>query len=221
MDASSGIIVSDPIWFEDFTILFREDRFLEFFISKDLTFEEKLNSIVRLGIYISIMIALYKNNPKFLLISIIPSVFTYFVYKNFSSKDYSPEVPDKYIETYYRKPEQKKILEPTVDNPFMNYNIVEPLKGVPQNYSKNDEKSKELRKTIEDKFSNNIYRDVDDVFDRNNSKRQFYTVPPLVDDGEYKNFLFGGLKSGKEDQYQNGRNLHEPLQTSNRNSLVL
>jgi len=208
------MIVVDPFWANDLTILFREDRILEFFITKDLLFEEKLNAIVRFGIYTVIVLSLYQSDPKFLLLAAIPLGLTYFIYHNFSKEDYAPGIPKEYKEKFDSETE---ILVPTKNNPFMNPSIMDTVQKNAPNYSKKTPEAAEIRGEIEKNFDINLYQDVNDVFETQNSRRQFYTVPSNNDD--IKDFLYGDMRSGKEDQYENGRNLHESLQTSNRNEI--
>ena len=41
----------------------------------------------------------------------------------------------------------------------------------------NNYKNPNLNKLIDEKFNYNLYKDVSDIFDKNNSQRQFYTTP--------------------------------------------
>jgi hypothetical protein len=200
-------IVSDPFWFDEISILFRQDRFLEFFITQDMTFVEKLNAIARLGIYVSVILALYHNNPKFLALSFVALALTVFIRNFFDESSFSPNVPGDYKEDFGMLGEK---IFPTIDNPFMNAVITKPDDTIPsESYSKTPEAEK-VREDIEANFSKNLFQDVGDVFETNNSRRQYYTVPR--NSGDLKEFLYGGMKSGKEDQYSNGASLYEPLQ---------
>ena len=61
---------------------------------------------------------------------------------------------------------------PTKDNPLMNRNLYDnPLKNPACEY---DNKTSEL---VNEKFGYNLYQDIDDMFERYNSQRQFYTTP--------------------------------------------
>ena len=51
-------IMNDKFWFEDPSILIKEDRLKEFFPIKNMTTIEKLNSIMRLTIIISLLLYL-------------------------------------------------------------------------------------------------------------------------------------------------------------------
>ena len=196
-----GEVISDQFWLDNPEILYRSDRFLEFFITNDMTVDEKLNAIARLSIYTAIIVALYQNNPKFLLLSIIGLAITYFI-KSHLDSSYSNRENFK---------DSVEYLDPTPDNPFMNPVITNLDDKLPKESYSNTPEAQKVRDNIESNFSKNLFQDFDDLFETHNSRRQFFTVPR--DSGDLKDFLYGGMKSGKEDQYKNGTTLYEPLQS--------
>ena len=52
---------TDPFWSGTPEILFQKNRLSEFYISNDMTTNEKLNAIVRFFIYACILSILYTN----------------------------------------------------------------------------------------------------------------------------------------------------------------
>jgi hypothetical protein len=100
----------------------------------------------------------------------------YKIGKNYSDIDHTqnntPEISyDKY--NYYKENTCRK---PTVENPFTNIvfadyldagNIAEPC----------NIDDKDINKTMNQLYNSNIYRNIEDVFERENSQRVFYTVP--------------------------------------------
>ena len=57
---------------------------------------------------------------------------------------------------------------------------------------------------VEEKFGENLYRNVDDVFGRTNSQRQFYTNPSTTipnDQSTFARWLYGDAKSCKDNPY--------------------
>lgn len=73
---------SDPIWIDDFQILFKLDRLKEFFPTKKQSNEERLNSIIRLSFYISILLCIYHSNIKYSSIFIFMLIFTFVIYRH-------------------------------------------------------------------------------------------------------------------------------------------
>lgn len=192
----------DALWTKDPMILFREDRFLEFFVTKDMTLEEKLNAIVRLSVITGILVSLYHNNPKFLIIPVLALAFTYFASLS-TKEEFKTNSKGEYV---------GPTAVPTDSNPFMNKNFLDKKHLPAPNYHTMDPESDKIKKSIEEKFYKNLYQDVDDIFQTNNSRRQFYTVPD-ESSTDFAKALYGNMKSGKEDQYFNGTNLYEPLKT--------
>lgn len=195
-------VISDEFWLDNPEILYRSDRFLEFFITSDMTVDEKLNAISRLSIYTAIVVALYQNDLKFLLLALIGLSMTYFIKSYLDREKYSSKEGFK---------ETVEYLDPTPENPFMNPVITNLDEKLPKESYTNTPEAKKVRENIESNFSKNLFQDLDDLFETHNSRRQFFTVPR--DSGDLKDFLYGNMKSGKEDQYQNGASLYEPLQT--------
>jgi hypothetical protein len=70
--------------------------------------------------------------------------------------------------------EKAKCRRPTTDNPFMNPSIADFNKdNVPVACNSDD---KDVGIAAAKMFSNDIYKDIEDVYDRKNSQRQFYTI---------------------------------------------
>lgn len=73
---------SDPVWIDNFNILFQKDRLTEFFPTKNQSNEERINSIVRLSLYASIILFIYHSNVKYSAIFIFFLFFTFVIYKH-------------------------------------------------------------------------------------------------------------------------------------------
>jgi len=171
--------INDPFWIDDYKILFYKEKLTEFFPTIQMTLIEKLNAIFRMSVYISILLYLLTNNYLYLYIMIIIGIFTCFIYytqKNnielyFNSQKNSDQnrIQQTIIE------ENNTSVVPTVENPFMNINLItdDKEKKAPLP-SWNNEK---IQIDIEDKFGYNLYRDVGDLYGKSNSQREYYTMP--------------------------------------------
>ena len=212
-------IVPDKFWANDPWILIKNDRLLEFFITPDQTQVERLNAITRFGIYTSILLALYHNNPKYLALSCIVMAITYFINSNSKSKT----VPTEQFSSLTPSIDNPAggFTKPTLNNPFMNPSITEiidnPEKPRALRYVHNTQRSFDIKKDIKDKFSYNLYRDAGDIYDKNTGSRQFYTVPNTTiaqdPEGKYKQWLYGGVNmSCKDNTYFCAKNNYTPLQ---------
>lgn len=72
----------DPVWIQDFNILFKKERLSDFFPTKIQSNSERINSIVRLSLYVSIALIIYHSNLKYSSIFIFLLFFTFIIYKN-------------------------------------------------------------------------------------------------------------------------------------------
>lgn len=101
-----------------------------------------------------------------------------------------------------------KCTKPTIDNPFMNVTMKDYM-----NFDENgfivdrppacDPNDPEIKKMMDETFSNNLYRDVSDVFGKQSSQRNYFTMPwttiPNKQD-ELARWLYLAPKTCKEDQ---------------------
>jgi len=166
----------DLFWYEDPTILFATDRLDEFFPSKPMTIEEQLNATVRLLLYISIILIVYSGNINYIYIVIFGLIMTYLIYKYSDDKSLKKVKKEDFVSNYN---ENKNYVLPTIDNPFMNVQFDDYIKNPNRDSLNklNNYKNPKLDNLIEQKFNYNLYKDVSDIFDKNNSQRQFYTMP--------------------------------------------
>jgi len=80
----------------------------------------------------------------------------------------------KYTLDEFRIYEKSKCRRPTKDNPFMNPSVDDFNKeDVPVACNADDE---DIHDDMELKFNEDMYRDLEDVYNRKNSQRQFFTV---------------------------------------------
>ena len=91
---------------------------------------------------------------------------------------------------------------PTKDNPFMNPGLSEfsnDTMVMPKSCPSYNNVGVQNR--VEELFNEDLYRDVTDVFGKNNSQRQFYTVPGNQvpnDQGSFAQWCYGQPKTCKE-----------------------
>lgn len=119
-----------------------------------------------------------------------------------------PELADKFADYL----ESNEYVQPNVDNPFMNAMPFDDRDRAPAAIQLgNPVKQME----VETAFDYGTYRDVDDVFNRNNSQRQFYTMPTTTFPGDqtaFANWLYKVPVTCKEGNgAQCVANVHTPL----------
>lgn len=171
-------IYGDNFWYNNYKILFNRENLTKFLPTVEMTNIEKLNSIMRLGIYLGIALFLFTNQSEYLLIIVLVALFTFFIYKYQQDK----------IELFFNSIDnsnfnkiQKSLMineseiKPTVNNPMMNINLITDDKT--KEAAPNSWNNEEVKEEIEDKYNYNLYRDVGDLYGKSNGQRQFYTMP--------------------------------------------
>lgn len=146
------------------SVLFSSSKLREFIPTNDMSYVEKLNAMTRFIIYAAALIFLIKRDPFVLLIPICAMMVIYFLVTwGLNLKELN--------EQFFGETE-KECTIPTINNPFMN---VLPTDERMRDGACDDTVT--TREKIEDAFEFNLYKDVDDVFGRENSQRQFHTMP--------------------------------------------
>lgn len=205
--------ISDPFWYNQSDILWNSNRLTEFFPTKDQTLEERFNSIVRFSFYLSIILYLYHNDIKYFSIFIGALLITYYLFINNPNQieiTSDSKVPRETIGLIEKlEPTYPNCTEPTIDNPFMNVTMKDYLNIDPKTQSIIDRppacstSNPDIKKKIDKHFDNNLYKDVNDVFGKMNSQRQFFTMPWTTipnAQNEFAKWLYLNPKTCKEDQ---------------------
>ncbi len=210
--------LDDAFWLENWKVLFNTQRLDEFFPNNKMSLSEQLNSVVRLTIYLGLLLMAYTKNYKFLYIPIITALFTYIIWfyskKNIENFNFIEDINN----SLFNK-NDKRIVKPTQDNPFMNVQMDDYLYNPDREaISKlNNYNNDELNKEIDVAFNYNLYRDVDDVFNKQNSQREFYTMPSTTipnKQGDLANWLYNVPPTCKENGLMCAKNNFEWLKDS-------
>jgi len=209
--------LGDRIWYEQIDILWDTNRLTEFFPSGDQTLEERFNSLVRLGVYVSIILYYHHGNYRYLYIGVGVMLFTYIIHKQNPKSENSriqgsrieglENVNGNGVDTGNGGLGNPEYTQPTLDNPFMNptmkdYMNVDDNGRIKDRPKACDVNNPVVKRKVDELFNNNLYRDVDDIFGKMNSQRQFFTMPyttiPNKQD-EFARWLYLNPKTCKED----------------------
>lgn len=198
-----------PLWITNIPILYEKKYLFEIIPLKNFDFNRKLNALVRLSIYYSIIVfVLNRENTEVFYIPLVVAILTYVLSKKFKATS----VNQTNVELFNNKVEEEEDNEelvqalndscriPTKNNPFMNPSLAdfgrENVKAACPSYN-----NKGIQKNIEKHFDEGIYRDVSDIFGKNNSQRQFFSVPgqgTVPDQGAFAQWLYGSPPTCKE-----------------------
>lgn len=187
----------DKFWLNDYSILYNSNKVTEFFPTTYMNLAEKLNSIVRLSIYLGIILLLIKNNYLYIYIPLITSAISVFIYNTYSKNE---GYEQNKLNKYNQKKKKNKSVKPTIDNPFMNINLITDDRKR-ESATLSFDKPK-IQEEIEDKFSYNLYRDVSDLYGKSNSQREFYTTPSTTipnDQTSFAKWCYNTGSTCKED----------------------
>lgn len=188
----------EPYWFKDMSeTIFNIDLAFKILPTYDMTYPQKINSLVRLSLYIGVVVGLLTSNYLYLYIPIVVMLLTYILYlfrkqelqselqkisPNAKLEDLPLELRKKLAKNNMLGTEQKSSMtdilnikecsRPNENNPFMNPLLFDSrLKPQACNPVDNNNQYK-----IESEYNKYCIKDASDIFNHNSGRRQFYTV---------------------------------------------
>lgn len=209
-------INNENYWFHDLTTLTK--NYMNIIPRMEMTYPQKVNSLIRLLIIVGIVLSIIYHNHLFLYIPVLGMLVTYTLYL-FREQEFKTQLnttPTKHhtqnnnksllngfvdstlIDKFEGYLDDVKYTQPDNDNPFMNPLPFDNRKRKPATNTLNN---KVKQSEVEVLFDYGNYRDVNDIFDKNNSKRQFFTMPWTTypnDQGGFANWLYKTPPTCKE-----------------------
>lgn len=178
-------------WTSKPAVLFSKETAKYFIPTQEMTYVEKINAATRFLIYGSLLLFIIKGDTNVFFIPIVGMLFIYFLVSRGIGMN-------ELQETFGQSP-PTTCQKPNINNPFMNVLPMDDRKrpeACEYNSSTND--------MIEDAFHSNLYLDTNDIYGKNNSQRQYYTMPstsiPNAQD-EFASWLYETKPSFKETQH--------------------
>lgn len=167
-----------------------------------MSFEEKLFTIIKLFFFICIIIALVFNDIKYFLLSIILLFVGFFVYyyKYEEIKKKENFLDSKNLDIV----DDELCVKPTIDNPFMNPSVMDFQNENIKACNGSENKIKNL-------FKKRIFKDVNDLYDKNISERQFYTVPSTTIPNDQEKFAIWLYNKDKTCKENNGEQCYNNI----------
>jgi len=158
----------EGIWYENVHGFIDVKNLKKFFPTSDMSDEEKLNSILRFTIYFTLVLYMIQKNIKTLYLIPLVALLTFFIHKHSDNDD----IKEDYEQVQFKADTCTK---PKQTNPFMNVLINEYNENPERKEACNIE-SKKTKKNMKRYFEHDLYRNVDDIYGRDASFRQFYTT---------------------------------------------
>ena len=146
-----------------------------------MSYAEKLNALFRLSLFVSVLMFALTNDQNTLLFSAGVGAITYALNYANETKENADESfvgPDvSRIGEEHEKVHRgvKRCTFPTRENPFMNV-LMNEYTEKPRRRAACDI-NKKVSTYMKKYFDENLYRSTDDMYHKNSSDRQFYTMP--------------------------------------------
>ena len=179
------------IWYKDPVKFFDINNMLMFYPTSEMVYTEKLNATLRLVLYITIIMYAFQNDVKVFTLLLFVGIILYIMYIVEEDKE---RYEDSYVrvDDTYVEDNDKECTRPTKDNPFMNVTMNE--------YTENPKRNRACKMTnqvnnyIDKYFNEDLYKSIDDIYNKNSSERQYYTMPSTEipnNQDEFANWLYG------------------------------
>jgi len=188
--------MTESVWYDDIKNFITTDNFYKILPLMYMSFEEKLNALVRFFLYLSIVLSLIQLDATYLAIIFIAASLSY-VFYSFETRDRT------YAENFLKERDLEIVnnrlcTRTTVENPFMNPNIAD-IKYNPNRPAACDIQN--VKERVENNFNKRVFKDVNDIWGKDYSAREFYTVPSTTipnDQEGYSKWLYGTPATCKE-----------------------
>jgi hypothetical protein len=223
--------MSTPFWLNQPMILFNKKHFYEIFILKNMTLEEKFNSITKFVLILTILGFIFLQNIQLLFIGILTIAIITVVYYRRKKQFIEERTNGSTQENFENQTDEKEnemiqlkeflndgYYKTNKKNPFGNVLLTEinsdperpsaPPAFNPEVYDKINNSVKRqtqmLNPTI-DGTNKQIYGDLYENYNLDNSMMRFYSTANTRvtnDQGAYGEWLYGNMPSAKEDNIE-------------------
>ena len=203
----------NTFWLNDLSIIFNRNHFLEVIPFSNMKFNNKLNAIFRVSIYYFIVMTLIKKNLNNIFIPVVVGIITVILYKNYRRIHKISESNENSNNTNSNNTNSNSsnissdnnsgvagCRLPDKNNPFMNPTFLDYTTGDMQQAcsSYNNSVVRDLEKV---NYNNGLYEDPFDIFGKEHSARQFYTMPVnsiVNDQGSFADWCYKKPPTCKE-----------------------
>ena len=187
----------EMIWFKDLNGFFRDDRLGKFLPEAHTSLAAQLNAIMRFALYYGAFTFVFGRSFAAIYIPAVVAGVTYCIWTADASSRESMRPPANTVRDRHTG---KVCTRPTLNNPFMNVLM--------SDYNDNADRPRACDITDRDigaqtnaLYDHNLYKDSDDIFERNTGVRQFYANPSTTipnDQGGFVKWLYGTPPTCKE-----------------------
>lgn len=140
-----------------------------------ISFKDKILIISNFIFFIALLLSLILRSISFIVFAIIINLFLLYIYFYYNQEQI--KIKEELDNNNQAIINNKICVKPSRDNPFMNPSIVDINENINKDINACYIDNPKIKEDINNHFLNNQYRDVIDIYDRNSSQRQFYTMP--------------------------------------------
>jgi len=211
-----------PFWAEDPNVLFNKNYIFEFYPTPNMTYYQKLNTITRVVLLISILLFLFTHNVWIFVVTGITLFAIYIYYTNNKTENNKKLLLEGYLnptQVYLKNkgaiPNDTDVFEtPSKQNPFSNVLVPDieynpTRKGAPpiSNEEVNDvilQRAKDLvqeQNPGQPNIADKLFNSLNDKLNFEQSLRPFYSTANTTipnDQGGFAEFCYGQMTSTKE-----------------------
>jgi hypothetical protein len=191
-------MTANTIWYENPRVLYEADHYYQILPMSNMTVEQQLNAVFRFFIYLGLLLALIQTNYRYLFMIVFAALLTVLIYEYHKTKRVATErfLRDDGIDVVDNAVCQRS----TIENPFMNPTIAD-ITDAPERPKACRITVPAVQEAIQQNFNARYFQDVNDVFQKNASQREFYTVPNTQipnDQESFARWCYGTGKTCKE-----------------------
>lgn len=179
--------MSQPFWESQPQILIDPNQLAKFWPTPQMTFVDRLNAMMRLSVYASLIMVLVTKNLNWLILMVFAALLIHmmWIYHPEGAESVQPFTPEELkkitgsnsVEQYAIDQRSGEVVQkPTQDNPFMNV-LISDYADAPNRPPAANPDDPEIKAEIDRLFRRNLPQEMDDIFGRNNSQREFVTQP--------------------------------------------
>jgi len=181
------------LWYNDIFILFDTNHIFEVIPFKEYDLNRKLNSMVRLSIYYSILIFLIKKESNIFCLLFIVLIITVFIYKNDKDNQVDNKSNDEQNHRVCEPFNINTLIVPNKENPLMNPMLYDKDKFKHTSNINDKSVEKSVNKLINDGLvrKNTLFNEF------NIYERQFYKMPEH-DQGSFAQWCFDNINHCKD-----------------------
>lgn len=181
------------IWFNDpVGFLFNENNWFRLIPVADATVEDQMNAVFMFALYFTIGVLVIKRDIRIIYVFLVVCLLTWLFYRHHKMEQFDTKAMEDKANVKKNLYRNEYCVKPSKDNPFMNLSLKDmnefPTSPKACNLSRSDV-SAEAQKY----FDEGLPRQLDDVFRKNASDRQFFTMPSTTlpnDIDNFKSFVY-------------------------------